>query len=172
MHYRNLILPLLVATGCAYGYAGQEGKNRTKRPEADNVKVVSVEEDADKQNSNEPVEELPTEPVEPEGSPCGVETFVVEQYAPDALMRKTLDCRSRDLVNLERVPLSDSAFQRMKTSGLPVGKWYILVTPKSVKDGVLNNDNLLQMSREFELDYHGRESTEGRLVYLFLSPVP
>jgi hypothetical protein len=162
----------IVATGCAYGYAGQEGKNRAKRPDPKNVRVVEVD---DREGSttpdNEADEPIPVEP-EPESSPCGVETFVVEQFSPEGALRKTIDCRTRSLADVERVPLSDNAYQTRKNNGYPVGKWYIVVDPKSVADGVLNNDNLLQMSREFELDFHGRDSESGKLIYLFMSPVP
>lgn len=172
MYHATLTLFIcLITSGCAYNYAGQEGKNRQKRPDPKNVEVVSVEEDEEAKRDTETDESVPTDPVEPEASPCGVEKFDVHQYAADGLMKKTIECRSGDTVDVERVPLSDNAYQRMKDDGYPPGKWYIVVEPRSVADGVLNNDHLLQMSREFEIDYFGRIDGGDQLVYLFLSPV-
>ena len=166
MTLRPQFLVLLVAlSGCAYGYAGQEAKTRTEKEVKPSVKVVEVKEDPDDEGGDTDETET-TEPAEPE-SPCGTRTFDIFYYTSSTRVTKTLDCVERSVANVERTPMGETTYIDAQAAGLPEGSWYLLVDPKGVRANYLNNDQLLRISREFEIEYFGRDSERGLLVYLF-----
>jgi hypothetical protein len=162
-----LILCLLL-TGCAYGYAGQEAKTRTDprdQPKKSNVRVVEVSEKEKEASDDETAGEAP--PPAEDTSPCGVDTFDIYYFTGSTQVTKTIDCIERKVTNVNRTPMGETTYVDAKAAGLPEGSWYILVDPKAIRANYLNNDHLLKLSREFEIEYFGRDASRDLLVYLF-----
>lgn len=159
----SIALAVLALSGCAYGYAGQKGRDRVEPTEETNVAVVEVKKtDAPEEDEAAEAEAPPT----PE-SPCGVDTFDIHFYSDGAQVTKTIDCVSRKIVNVSRTPMAQSHYMKARAAGLPEAAWYILVDPKGTRGDTLNNTALLKLSLVFEIDYFGRDANSELLVYLY-----
>lgn len=156
------LVPFL--SGCAYGYAGQKGRDRVEPTEETNVAVVEVKE-TEVPEESEPTAE-PAEPTAPE-SPCGVDTFDIHFYGDGAHVTKTIDCVSRKIVDVSRTPMAESQFMQARAAGLPEAAWYILVDPRGNRQDILDNTALLKLSLVFQIDYFGRDTSSDLLVYLY-----
>jgi len=167
MRIANLIFPLLaLTTACAYGYAGKEGKERTsERRTKPSVTVVTVKESPDEPD-DEPEKSVVAKADEPE-SPCGVRTFQIHYYTNSSHVTKTVDCIARSIVDSQEAAMGEGRYADARSAGLPEGSWYILVDPKGVRGDYLDNANLLQLSRQFRIDYYGRDAGRDLLVYLY-----
>lgn len=153
-----LVLGLAVTQfACAYNYAGKEGKVRTEPKKDQNTQVVTL--DKDKEDAAPP---------KTDDSPCGVKQFPVHFYNATTSMTRTVDCVERTVVNVDRAPMGESIYNNQKTSGLPEDRWYIEVDPKGLRAAFLNNQQLLKLSREFNIEFHGRDADRGLLIYIFL----
>ena len=159
----RLTLLIMFASGCAYGYAGQEGKTRAERQYKPTVKVVTVEEAPD----DEPEEETKNEEPAAVESPCGTPTFEIFYYSSSSKVQKTIDCSQRTVVRTNETTLGEAAYASAQSSGLPESSWYVLVDPKGVRSEYLNNAQLLKLSRQFTIEYFGRDAARDLLVYLY-----
>lgn len=162
---------LLVAfafSGCAYGYAGKEGKRRSEREYKPRVKVVTIKESPDDEDPK-PDEDKPDKPDKPDAvtSPCGTPTFEIFYYSGSTQVTKTVDCLRRSIVDVKRTPIGESAYSEAQSAGLPEGSWYLLVDPKGGRGDFLNNAQLLKLSREFSIEYYGHDTSRDLLVYLY-----
>lgn len=165
---RNLLLALFaLASACAYGYAGQEGKERaTDVQKNPTVKVVTVKDaPAEKKDEQEPAKKT-VESAKPE-SPCGVPTFQIYYYTNASRVTKTIDCTARKIVDVQESPMAEANYAEARSAGLPEASWYVLVDPKGLRADYLDNANLLKLSRQFQIDYYGRDSGRDLLVYLY-----
>ncbi len=169
MSFRTSIIAFaaLITCSCAYGYAGKEGKRVEEPQTKTSVKVVTVEE-----TESTVVEETPAveEPPGPQ-SPCGVRTFQVEYYDPSKRQVKTIDCVTRSVVDSREEPVLEARFAEWKSAGLPDSQWYVLVDPKGARPSYLDNSTLLKLSRQFSIDYYGRDASRDLLVYLYQEEV-
>lgn len=157
---RIVLALFFVASSCAYGYAGQEGKRRTEKENNPSVKVVEIKEGpADDEKEPEP------EP-KPE-SPCGATTFHIFYYTDSTQVTKTVDCMQRAVVDIQRTPIGETTYVDARAAGLPESSWYLVVDPKGIRANFLNNAQLLKLSREFSIEYYGRDSSRDLLVYLY-----
>lgn len=157
------ILALFVHTACSYGYAGREGQRRSEREYKPTVPVVTINEDPDDADAK-PTK--PAEPAEPE-SPCGRATFEIFYYTGSTQVTKTVDCLRRSVVDVKRGDIPEDTYARAQSSGLPEASWYLLVDPTGEQPTFLNNAQLLKLSRQFSIDYYGRDTTRNLLVYLY-----
>ncbi len=156
---KYLLVFVLAATqfACAYNYAGKEGKVRTEPKKDQNPQVVTLDKDKDQQP-----------PPAADDSPCGIKQFAVHFYNSTTSMTRTVDCAKRTVVSVDRAPMGESIYNSQKMSGLPEDRWYIEVDPKGLRAAFLNNQQLLKLSREFNIEFHGRDSDRGLLIYIFL----
>lgn len=161
-----LLFSLLTTMSCAYGYAGQEAKTRTDpRDETKtNTRVVTMKEKDD--GDEKKPDDDPPEP-EKNTSPCGIPSFEIYYFTGSTKVTKTIDCAERAVSDIQRTPMGETTYVDAKAAGLPEGTWYILVDPKGIRANYLNNDHLLKLSREFEIEYFGRDASRDLLVYLF-----
>ncbi len=151
---------ILFLSGCAYNYAGNEGKVRKEPVERTQTEVVEL-----KQTST-PADEA-REALEPEStSKCGIEVFTTYYYDATTQVERQVRCDDKTVVEVKRKPLGESLYTDRKKLGYPEETWFILVDPRGVKAAHLNNDHLLKLSREFRIEFHGR-AADGLLVYLF-----
>ena len=156
------VLILIVAlSSCAYGYAGKEAKRRSEREYKPTVKVTINENDKKEEQQDEP------EPAKQPESPCGTPTFAIHFYSGSTEVTKTVDCTRRSVVDVKRSEIASGAYADHQAAGLPEESWYLLVDPKSTRDGYLNNAQLLKLSREFAIEYYGRDTSRDLLVYLY-----
>lgn len=170
-----LLTAALLLSGCAYGYAGQEGQRREEPEQKTNTRVVEVREGPD-----------PNEEQEEEGgdqdatafeestqaeSPCGVRVFDIFHYSGSTQVKKTVDCLDRAITDVQRTPMKEASYVDARAAGLPEDTWYILVDPKGVRADYLNNAQLLRLSRQFEIEYFGRDASRDLLVYLYQDDV-
>lgn len=151
----------VLLSGCGYGYAGQEGNRRSQREYKQSTRVITVRE-----QPPEPVKPEPEPEPEPE-SPCGTPTFDIFFYQASNQVKKTVDCERRAVVDTQQTPLAQASYASAREAGLPESTWYLLVDPKGQADGVLTNAQLLKLSREFAIEYYGKESSRDLLVYLY-----
>lgn len=152
-------------SGCAYGYAGKEGKRPAEREYEPSVKVVTVKDDPGDEAADDTEPPQPP-PAEPE-SPCGTPTFEIFYYSGTTQVIKTIDCIKRTIVDVQRTPIAQDAYSRAQADGLPEESWYLLVDPRGTRAGVLSNAQLLKLSRVFAIDYYGRDTGRDLLVYLY-----
>lgn len=154
-----ILLLVFALAGCAYNYAGNEGKVRKEPVQNTQSKVVELQKGT---NAEEPeVEQVPEST-----SPCGIEQFSTYYFDATTQVERTIDCASKTVVEVKRKPLGESLHSDRKSLGYPEDSWYILVDPRGVKAAYLNNDHLLKLSKEFRIEFHGR-AKNGLLVYLF-----
>lgn len=150
-------------TGCAYNYAGQEGKTRPKvQTTQQDAQVVTLE---GEKEASPVVEQSPD--VLPD-SPCLIKTLDVQFFDASSQVTRTIDCQTRQVVNVTRVPMGETTHQERRADGLPEGRWFFLVDPTGTRANFPNNAALLKVSQVFEIEFYGRESSKGLLVYLFL----
>lgn len=162
-NFRAIVF-LLLSSSCAYGYAGKEAKKRSEREYKPTVKVTvrEAEEDPDEKEPDEP----PPEPKKPE-SPCGTPTFQIFYYTGSTQVVKTVDCKQRSVVDIAQTEIPSATYENQQSAGLPEASWYLLVDPKGQRADVLNNSQLLKLSREFSIEYYGRDTARDLLVYLY-----
>lgn len=156
-----VILALLPSTDCAYNYAGQEGKVHNDPREPQDSRVVELK--------AEPVAEIAPDPEPPKtNSLCIIQTLDLHFYDAAAQLTRTLDCTTKKVTQVHRTPLPQATYEAKRQAGLPEGRWYFLVDPTGTQTTYPNNDVLLKVSQNFKIEFFGRESGKGLLVYLFL----
>ncbi len=161
---RAACLLLILQTSCAYNYAGKEGKVRSEPRRGQDTRVVELKTD--------PAEEAAAKLAEQEQvvstSPCLVPTLDLHYFDATSQVVRTMDCTTKKFVNVARTPLGESTYQERRSAGLPEARWYFLVDPSGTKANYPNNDVLLKVSQNFKIEFYGRETGKGMLVYLFL----
>ena len=159
---RLLLIAAILFSGCAYGYAGKEAKRRSEREYKPTVRVITVKEEPE-----EPKEKpKPVEP-DPNASPCGRPTFDIYFYSASRQAKKTVDCARRAVVDVKEGEFDGTTQAEARAANLPEGSWYLLVDPKGARPAYLNNAQLLRLSREFSIEYYGRDVRRDLLVYLY-----
>lgn len=153
-HFISTFLAFLLA-GCAWGYAGQEGTVRDD-PQPTTVEVVEVVGAR---------EDTPAR-TRLDSSPCGIPVFDIHWFDASTRITHSIDCESRKVLRVQRNPIGDTGYQDARASGLPEKEWYLLVDPRGVRTRYLTNDQLLKLSRQIELEYHGQDTTEDLLIYI------
>ena len=152
-------LAAMLVTGCAYRYAGEKAPDRHYDEEPDDARVVELEEDDSRvQTSDEQKAKAPE-------SPCGLERFEVHRFDHEKRITRTIDCRSREVVKVERAPLGQSQLDSLRDRGHPEDTWYLLVDPEGLRSNYINNVELLKMRGQFELAFEGRDNSEELMIY-------
>lgn len=179
---KGIFLALLTATGalassCAYDYAGQESKAVAEKEPVVKPEVVELEgaptstqqvepaadsQPADSQQTNSPQSD--PQQAEP-SSPCGVESFTIARFTPEGRVAKTIDCVQRKVVRVEREPMGHSQLVEARQAGLPEGTWYLLVDPKGLRAKFLSNAELIELSKQFEVEYVGKDRRRNLAIY-------
>ncbi len=163
------LLALLCACflgGCAWGYAGEDGKVVTEPQVHQDTKVVKFDESpqADDQPAVQSSKEA--KPADP-GSPCGVDTFTIERYTAEKHETKTIKCADHTVVHVERTPMGDTQLQEARAAGYPEGDWFVLVDPKGLRAKYLSNDELIKISKQFDVKYLDKDRTHDLLIYQY-----
>ncbi|MBA2661476.1 MAG: hypothetical protein H0U74_04230 [Bradymonadaceae bacterium] len=161
-----MALALLVSasvSGCAWGYAGREGRSASEPSpgQTTDAEMVTINHE-DPPRQSEPKEEPKA------SSPCGLPTVDIYFYNPTTRVVKTLDCVERTVVNVLRTPIGQTAFQEARAANLPEDTWYVLVDPQGLRSNYLSNQNIVEMSQHFEVRFLGRDLTHDLLIYEFL----
>jgi hypothetical protein len=161
---------LALASACAWGYAGEEGKVHVEQQPEANTKVVEFDDSSPADQQPVVRESDESQITEPE-SPCGVSTFVIRRYDLDGVVEKTIDCVERKAVSVKRMPMSDDQFSEARASGLPEGTWYLLVDPKGLRSKYLSNAELIKISKHFSVEYVQKDRQRNLLIYEFRDPI-
>ncbi len=159
---RTACLFVLLQASCAYSYAGKEGKVRSEPRREQDTRVVELKTDPAVEQAPEQEEPIKST------SPCLAPTLALHYFDATTQVVRTLDCTSRKFANISRTPLGESTYQDRRSAGLPEARWYFLVDPTGTKADYPNNDVLLKVSQNFKIEFYGRETGKGMLVYLFL----
>lgn len=153
-------------SACAYNYAGKEGKTRTEaRKTQQDTAVVTLE------TQPEPAVVVEEPPKNEPASPCIVKTFDLYYFDASTQITRTLDCTTRQIVNVSRTPIGETTYQERREGGLPESKWYFMVDPSGTRGNYPNNDVLLKLSQMFKIEFYGREASKNLLVYVFLEDI-
>jgi len=157
---RTLLVLVSLLGGCAWGYAGKDSKpTETQTKQDDGVVVVTLKKPDQPQQKDKPIVD----------TPCGIEAFSVSRFDEERMIVHTIDCVSRAVVNTSTTSLSQP-YNTLVSAGYPKGRWYVVVDPAGTSDEI-GNTVLLKLSREFEIEFYGRDTASGLLVYLFLDEV-
>lgn len=151
------LLLALAASGCAYSYAGKEGKVQKDPIVRQDTAVVSLVKDKERPKPK------------PSTNICGTDTFLIHFHNATTSITKTIDCIDRVVLKVDQQAATQAEYRHKITAGLPHDQWFIEVDPKGLTQGVLNNDQLLKISRQFEIDFFGKDSQRNLLIYIFLS---
>ncbi|MFU8805183.1 MAG: hypothetical protein ACNA8W_15315 [Bradymonadaceae bacterium] len=167
----GLVFLAVVMTGCAYKYAGQEGRNypdeRTAPPPPTQVvSVTGVDEDGDRKAGSSDAEKPDVE--EPQVVACDVPTFDVYFFDATTQIIKTIDCTNRRVVNVNRGPIGRSYYQEAREANLPEETWYALVDPKGERARYLSNPQMKSLGDHFSFRLLGRDLKNDLLVYEYL----
>ncbi|MEZ4462355.1 MAG: hypothetical protein R3E66_22045 [bacterium] len=155
-----MIFIMFLASSCAYNYAGKEGKVAPEPRETQDSRVVELK--------TEPEVVVEDPPKVVSNSPCSTPTIDLQFFDASTQVVRTLDCNTRKFLNVKRTPLGETTYQERRASGLPEARWYFLVDPTGTRTNYPNNDVLLKVSQNFKIEFYGRETGKGLLVYLFL----
>lgn len=164
-----LTASIVVLQGCAYGYAGREGKVVTEQRSATPVEVVKFEDPEAARATNG------AEQAERRGaaaSPCGVRFFDVHYYSPTTRIVKTIDCVDRTVTNLMRSPVGQTYLQEARAANLPQEIWYVLVDPQGLRSIYVPNEHINRIAQHFRLEFVGRDTVNDLLVYKYLEETP
>lgn len=170
----RLLMSFALATGvgvasCAWGYAGKPTEKSAETKEKDDPNVVEVDEQegssADEQTSEKADQKDGRNSDAGEESPCGVEDFEVHYFDASTRVTKKIDCVEREVLSVNRSPISRKQLRTAKDAGLPEDTWYLLVDPKGLRAKFLTNDQLIKISREFDIQFLGRDEQRNLLIY-------
>lgn len=162
----RLILYILAfaLSGCAYSYAGQDGKSRDESSKKQDVKIVEVKPAENPQETEpEPVTNLDPD------SKCGIARFSIHFIEETATREKVIDCETKAVVETKQP--GPANYEQAVASNLPTKTWYFLVDPHGAGATELNNDHLIKLSRQFEIEFFGRHQTKNLLIYTFLEKI-
>ena len=163
-------------SGCAWGYAGQEGeKEKTNNVKGD-PNLVEVDDEDDEEDEDDEASERQSDAVDSEDgddptaeadaqSPCGIRTFEVHYFDSSTQVTKQIDCTQREVVSVNRSPIGQQKLRSAEHAGLPESTWYLLVDPKGVRSKFLTNDQLIKISQEFKIQFLGRDEKRNLLIY-------
>lgn len=159
----SLVCLALWMTGCAYNYAGREGRTftdeRTAPPAPTQVVSVQVPEEERARLAAQREEE---------SRRCAVATFDIHYFDPTTRITKTIDCNERTVVNVSRTPMGRTFYQEALEAKLPPETWYLLVDSRGERPALLNAQQLTQVSERFSVKLHGRDLSQDLLVYEYL----
>lgn len=167
---RLIVIAAFVLTpACAYNYAGSEGKVQKDPRPRQSVEVVKLKEaeESKEPDKDQPPDDAPAPTTTADAdSPCGVEHFTVFEFSSTREVQTVVDCESKRVVSRDESRIAGTPFARRRARGLPKDQAYILVDPYGKTDGILTNDHLLKLSREFEIEFYTK-TQDGLLIYLF-----
>ncbi|MFB6373283.1 MAG: hypothetical protein ABEN55_09260 [Bradymonadaceae bacterium] len=178
----GLVCLVLTVANCAWGYAGQSDRDEATESETDDASAVEIrDENGDDKSDAEGERQATGESGEPdspvdgtgtagasadgETSPCGIETFEIHYFDDSTQVTKRIHCARRKVVSVKRSPMTQKKLRSAEQSGLPEGTWYVLVDPKGVRSSFLTNDQLIRISREYDLQFLGRDESRDLLIY-------
>lgn len=162
-------LLVLAGTGCAWNYAaGTESEEESEQtePARDDPNVVRIESEPNGGTSATSTQNGGGDAGdEDSSSPCGQRTFEIHSYDESTRTTKRIDCRHRKIVSVNRAPIDEEQLEAAERAGLPKSTWYVLVDPKGQRPEYLTKDRLMQIQREFDLRFLGRDDRRQLLIY-------
>lgn len=160
-------LTALGLSACAWSYASQRDEPGSKKKREAEPKVVDVpgpsEDDSSKRKPSaapDGPDAGPREPVQ-----CAVETFDVHFYDESERVTKRISCKHREVVDVQRSAVTEAQLKVAREAGLPEETWYILVDPEGTRSKFLSRQELLEVSREFDVQFLGRDAERQLLIY-------
>lgn len=159
-----LLFTVCVLCGCAYSYAGKDGKTREEESIRQDVKVVEIKKD-EKEKKNDSLKPMQTSKVS--DSPCGIAKFSIFFYEKGSRVEKVIDCKARKVVETKQDGFETALYDDAQASNIPAKTWYFLVDPHGNQTTV-TNEHLIKLSREFQIEFFGRHEKKNLLIYTFL----
>lgn len=165
--FRTVFAAMLAAvytSACAWGHANQSEENR--RPDDRNAESAVTRAKPGADDGERPGPATPARP-ESRDEPidCTVETFAVHYYDEDERVTKQISCEDREVLGVQRAALGAEQRRVAREAGLPGETWYLLVDPEGAHPDVLDRRELLEISREFDVQFIGRDAERGLLIY-------
>ncbi|MEO1269307.1 MAG: hypothetical protein AAFX99_14480, partial [Myxococcota bacterium] len=102
--------------------------------------------------------------------PCQLNSFMVFFVEENSRRTKEVQCETGRTINMSRAALTAAEFRTARMDNIPIGQWYVLVDPQGTQraaPGAISNEELLGLSRVYELSYHQRQPSTGLILYLF-----
>ncbi len=158
-----LIVALVAGAGCAPGHAGQSSAESPPGGDEQAAEPSSESTDAGQSEHQTKVGESGENP--DEASACGVETFQLHFFDESTRITQTVDCKEREVVEVRRSSFDQKRRKAAENAGLPRNTWYLLVDPKGLRPDFLSDEQIIRLSREYDLRFLGRDTDRGLLIY-------
>jgi hypothetical protein len=155
-----LVTALLGMAGCASGSAGQSSAESSTRDDQQPDRPASGPPDAGQTEEQTEVDESGEE-----ASACSVETFQLHFFDDSTRIAQTVDCQQREVVEVRRSSFDQKHREAAEKAGLPRHTWYLLVDPKGLRSTFLSDEQIVQLSKEYDFRFLGRETERGLLIY-------
>ncbi|RVU48230.1 hypothetical protein EA187_01990 [Lujinxingia sediminis] len=163
----TLIVALLCLAlqACAYNYAAREGR-RAASTEPESTAAPETGASTDTAHQTEASSKQPAhEAVEDEGDICGRLVFEVHYFDAEARYVRQLACESGEVLNVQRVPMTNSFLERARQARHPEQVWYVLVDPEGLRTRYLTNPQLREVQARYQSELVGRDPIDDVLIY-------
>jgi len=154
-----LTVALVGAVGCASGHAGQSTAGDDQQTDAPTSATLDAGQPEGQTNVEQPGGNSN------ETSACSVETFQLHFFDDSTRITQTVDCDEREVVEVRRSSFDPDQRKAAERAGLPRNTWYMLVDPKGLRPPFLNDEQIIELSREYNLRFLGRDTDRGLLIY-------
>jgi hypothetical protein len=161
----TICLTVLVSSSvsCAYRYAGEDAPDRHYRErQQDDASVVKLEQP---EQGSSPVKTSNEQRAKSPESPCGIDTFELHRFDTEKRVTRTVDCRTKEVLKVERNPLGQTQLDALRGRGHPEQSWYLLVDPEGLRSNYVNNVELMKMRQQFALEFEGKDRREDLMIY-------
>lgn len=158
-----LTVALVAAAGCASGHAGQSSAESSPGDDRQTDEPASESPDAGRTDTQTNIDRPGGSPTK--SSPCSVETFQLHFFDDSTRITQTVDCDEREVVEVRRSSFDKKRREVAEKAGLPRNTWYLLVDPRGLRANFLSDQQVVQLSREYELRFLGRDTERGLLIY-------
>lgn len=153
------MVALVGAAGCASGHAGQSSAEsspgddqQTDRPASETTDAGTHEQQTNGGDPEEP-------------SACSVDSFQLHLFDDSTRITQTVDCEKREVVEVRRSSFDEERREAAEQAGLPRNTWYVLVDPKGLRSTFLSDEQIVELSREYDLRFLGRDTERDLLIY-------
>ena len=150
---------LVLSSACGWGYAAETYRPKSTNEPAGQVKYVR------------PEPTVNTEVVKKD--PCEVQTFMLFHFDQQFRQTKEMACQTGKILSLTRNDMTNDDYRNLQMQNLPPGQWYVLVDPNNPTPAdrkVISNDNLLGLSKVYQLKYFQKMANTGYIIYTFNDP--
>lgn len=156
-----LLVALLLgalAPACGWGYAAETYRPKTTAPPTGQITYVA-----------------PPKPVVEEKNPCEIDTFMVFRMDEGFRQTREMSCSTGKILSLTRADITHEEFRSQQLANVPVAQWYVLVDPVNATPAdrkAISNEQLLGLSRLYQLKYYQQLANTNLIIYSFTDPTP